>query len=421
VHAADIVKPEDFYRSAHQMVFRAIAKLVEAHSAVDLTTIKDVLARANDLDAVGGPAYLAALVDGVPRSTNVEHYARLVKDFARKRAAIARAGDVIEAAYTNDPDTTADDIIARAQQAMLELVDDRRAGFATMRELVDEGMESLERLQKHRDALPGLATGFYDLDTYTLGLQPSDLIVLAGRPGMGKTALALNIAEHVGCDAGRTVAVFSLEMSKAQLFMRLLAGRARVDGQRLKSGRLMQADYGKIAGAMEHLAPAPIFIDDSASIGLVEISARCRRLAADTGLDLVVIDYLQLMRTDEGRYTNREQAIARISRGLKVLAKDLRVPVIVLSQLSRATETRSNHRPQLSDLRESGAIEQDADVVLFVYRDEQYGGGDAFDAARSDSTAEIIIGKQRNGPCETVKCAYLKPFTRFENIARDAA
>jgi replicative DNA helicase len=420
VHAAGIVQPQDFFRSAHQMIFRAMASLAERNVAIDLTTIKDTLVRAGDLDAVGGPAYIAALVDGIPRSTNVEHYATLVRDYARKRAAIFAAGTIIESAYTNDPETTADDILSGAQQQLLALADDRTVGFSTMQQLVDEGMAALEALEKNRGALPGLPSGFPDLDELTCGFQPGNLIVVAGRPGMGKTSLALNIAEHVGV-TGRAVAGFSLEMSKQELFMRMLSGRARVDGQRIKGGRLSERDYGRIATAISALATAPIFIDDTASIALPDLSARCHRLAAERGLDLVFVDYLQLMKTDEGRSTNREQAIARLSRGLKRLAKDLHVPVIVLSQLSRAPETRSNHRPQLSDLRESGAIEQDADVVLFVYRDEQYrdGDADAFEAARADGTAEIIVGKQRSGPTGIVKVAYLKSFTRFESIARE--
>jgi replicative DNA helicase len=290
-----------------------------------------------------------------------------------------------------------------------------RSGFVRVGELVDSGYQLIEQLQNQRGAVTGVPAGFVDLDELTSGFQKSDLVIIAARPSMGKTSFALNIAVHGGVEAGKSVGVFSLEMSKEQLFLRMLTSEARVDAHRFRGGFLGEQDYARLVDAFARLHDAKIFIDDTPSAGILEMRAKARRLKLEHGLDMLVIDYLQLMQ-GRGRFENRQQELASISRSLKILAKELEVPILALSQLSRAPETRSDHRPQLSDLRESGALEQDADVVLFIYRDEMY----LVDGERNpdtEGTAEIIIGKQRNGPTGSVKLAFLKQYTRFENLA----
>jgi replicative DNA helicase len=289
-----------------------------------------------------------------------------------------------------------------------------------LRDLVQSSFTTIEKLQQHKGMVTGVPTGFVDLDEMTSGLQPSDLVLVAARPSMGKTSFVLNIAQHVGIHTDMTVGFFSLEMSKEQLFMRMLTGEARIDAHRFRSGYLNEKDYGRLSHALGTLAEARVYIDDTASIGVLEMRAKARRLQAEHGLNLLIIDYIQLMQ-GRGRFESRQAELASISRSLKGLAKELQVPVVALSQLSRAPETRSDHRPQLSDLRESGALEQDADVVMFIYRDEQYRDADGQPNQESEGVAEIIVGKQRNGPVGTVKLAFIKEHTRFENLAQGAA
>jgi replicative DNA helicase len=412
--AAEVIVPEDFFRDAHRRIYERMIELTDRNDPVDLVTLKDELVRVGDLEEVGGPAYISALTDGVPRSANVEHYARIVKEKSTLRRLIQSATDVLSRAYDaeEDPDTLLDD----AERSIFQIADDRmRSGFVRVGELVASGYQLIEQLQQHRGLVTGVPSGFVDLDEMTSGFQKSDLVIIAARPGMGKTSFVLNMALHCGIDAAKSVGIFSLEMSKEQLFMRMLTSEARVDAHRFRGGFLGEQDYARLVEGFGRLHDAKVFIDDTASIGILEMRAKARRLKLEHGLDMLVIDYLQLMQ-GRGRFDNRQQELASISRSLKILAKELEIPILALSQLSRATETRGDHRPQLSDLRESGALEQDADVVLFIFREDMYPveGEPNPDA---EGVAEIIIGKQRNGPTGSVRLAFLKQYTRFENLA----
>jgi replicative DNA helicase len=408
-HAAEYIDAGDFFRDAHRLIFDKMVALSERGQAIDLVTLKEELARAGLLEQVGGPAYIASLVDGVPRSTNVEHYARIIKEKATCRNLIFAAGRISDLAYEGEQD--ADLLLDEAERAIFEIADDRvRSGFVPLSTLVHQSFQAIENLQERRGLVTGVPTGFDELDAMTSGFQPSDLIIVAARPSMGKTSFTLNIAQHVGAQAGLTVGFFSLEMSKEQLFLRLLTSEARIDAHRFRSGYLSEQDYERLSHALNVLERSRVFIDDTASLGVLEMRAKARRLKAEHGLHLLIVDYIQLMQ-GRGRFENRQQELASISRSLKGLAKELNVPIVALSQLSRAPDARADHRPQLSDLRESGALEQDADVVLFIYREEQYERND-----QTEGIAEIIIGKQRNGPTGTVKLAFVKEHTRFENL-----
>jgi replicative DNA helicase len=415
--AAEVIDSGDFFRDAHRRIFDRMVKLSERSDAIDLVTLKDELSRSGELDEVGGPAYIAALVDGVPRSMNVEHYARIIKEKSTLRNLIFSANKILATAY--DGAEEADVILDQAEHAIFAIADDKvRDGFVSLRELAHSSLDTIEKLHARKELVTGVPTGFTDLDEMTSGLQQSDLIIVAARPSMGKTSLVLNIAQHVGTRTAMTVGFFSLEMSKEQLFMRLLTSEARIDAHRLRGGFLGERDWGRLSTAIGTLSEAKIFIDDTPSIGVLEMRAKCRRLAAEHGLHLVVIDYIQLMQ-GRGRFENRTLELASISRSLKGLAKELGVPIVVLSQLSRAPESRSDHRPQLSDLRESGALEQDADVVVFIYREDVY-QDKSQPPTDAQGVAELIIGKQRNGPTGVVKLAFIREFTRFENLALGA-
>src|SRR6266850_3031542 len=352
--AAEVIDSGDFFRDAHRRIFDKMVALSERNGAIDLITLKDELGRAGELDEVGGPAYITALVDGVPRSTNVEHYARIIKEKATLRNLIFSANKILATAYDGAED--ADVILDRAEHAICAIADDKvRDGFVSLRDLAHSSLDTIERLHARKELITGVPTGFTDLDEMTSGLQRSDLIIVAARPSMGKTSLVLNVAQHVGTKTDLTVGLFSLEMSKEQLFIRMLTAEARIDAHRLRSGFLGERDWGKLSQAIGTLSEAKIFIDDTPAIGTLEMRAKCRRLAAEHGLDLVIVDYIQLMQ-GRGRFENRTLELASISRSMKGLAKELNVPIVVLSQLSRAPESRSDHRPQLSDLRESGAL-----------------------------------------------------------------
>ncbi len=410
--AAQVIDGRDFYRDAHRRIFDRMVTLSERNEAIDFVTLKEELSRGGDLDDVGGPAYIASLVDGVPRATNVEYYARIVKEKATLRNLIYAANKILTNAYEADQEPEL--ILDEAESSIFAVADDRlKAGFVPMRDLVKESFPKIEQLFEHKRLVTGVPTGFIDLDEMTRGLQSGDLVIIAARPSMGKTSLVLNIAQHVAVQPNLTVGVFSLEMSKEALFIRLLTSEAQIDSHRLMSGAIGQKDYGRISHALETLSAMRLFIDDTANIGVLEMRAKSRRLQSEHGLSLLVLDYIQLM-TARGRYENRTLELASISRSLKGLAKELNIPIVVLSQLSRAPEARSDHRPQLSDLRESGALEQDADVVVLIYRDDAYNRDPNNPEA---GTAELIVAKQRNGPTGIVRLAFLREQTRFASLA----
>jgi replicative DNA helicase len=408
--AQEILKEGDFYREPHRKIFRAMSGLSEKSAAIDPVTVKEELARLGDLDAVGGPAYIASLVDGVPHSSNVEHYARIVKEKAILRNLIEAGGQIISTAYEEAVEV--EEVLDQSERLIFQIAQDQlRAGFVPMRTIADQSLKTIEQLAERRELVTGLPTGFPSLNEYTSGLQPSDLIVVAARPGMGKTSLALNIAQHASLREGRKVGIFSLEMAREQLFIRLLTGMARIDAHRLRTGRLTKEEWARLTAAFGELAGVDVFIDDTAGTSALEMRAKSRRLKLEQGLDLIIVDYLQLMH-GRARVENRTQEISEISRSLKELAKELKVPVIAVSQLSRAPEQRGgNRRPQLSDLRESGAIEQDADVVIFIYREELYK-----QTEENRGRAQLIIAKQRNGPIGTIDLAFIREYTRFEEL-----
>jgi replicative DNA helicase len=410
--AASVIDARAFFRDAHRRIFDRMVALSERSQPIDLVTLKEELERAGELDEVGGPAYIASLVDGVPRATNVEYYAKIVKEKATLRHLIFSANKILSNAY--EADQEADLILDEAESAIFAVADDRiKTGFIPMRDLVKESFPKIELLFEHKSLITGIATGFPEIDKMTRGFQRGDLIIVAARPSMGKTSLVLNIAQHVATSNG-VVGFFSLEMSKEQLFMRLLASEAKIDNYRLLSGQIGQKEYGNITHALETLSDAHLYIDDTAGVGVLEMRAKARRLQSEHGLDLLAVDYVQLM-TGRGRFENRTLELASISRSLKGLAKELNVPIVLLSQLSRAPEARSDKRPQLSDLRESGALEQDADVVILIFREEMY--KQTTEPAETDGIAELIVAKQRNGPTGIVKLAFLRQQTRFANLA----
>jgi replicative DNA helicase len=408
--AAELLSRDDFYREAHRRVFEAMANLAERSQPIDFVTLKEELTRMSALEMVGGPAYVASLVDGVPRITNIADWCRIIKEKAVLRNLIHASNRIVQAAYEAEDDPA--NILDQAEKAIFEIAEKRiRHGFVGIREIVKESFRTIDQLAQSQGAATGVPTGFVDLDDKTSGLQKGDLIIVAARPAMGKTSLCLNIAQHASIKGGETVGVFSLEMSKEQLVLRMLCSDARIDSHRLRTGRLTEKDWARLAKGYQDLSASKIFIDDSASSTPLEMRAKCRRLKAEYGLGLIIVDYLQLM-SGGGRIENRQQEIAGISRSLKGLAKELEVPIIALSQLSRAPEARTDRRPQLSDLRESGAIEQDADIVMFIYREDEHKP-----TPENQGIAEIIIGKQRNGPTGSVRLAFIKEFTRFENLA----
>jgi replicative DNA helicase len=407
----EFLSKDDFYSEAHRKIFRVMVELSDKNEPVDIITLSNALRDKNLLDSVGGTAYLASLVDNVPSAANAANYAKIAKEKAILRGLIGSATEIITSCY--DTGTDVDQILDRAEQSIFEISENKvRPAFHPIREIVKDSFRSIEDLYSRKELITGVPTGFEKIDDLTSGLQKSDLIIVAGRPSMGKTAFALNIAQFAAMETQTAVAIFSLEMSKEQLVFRLLASEAKVDSQRLRKGFLGETDWPKLTTAAGRLSEAPLFIDDTPAITVLEMKAKSRRLKADAGLGLIVVDYIQLMRAG-GYRDNREQEISEISRSLKALAKELKVPVIALSQLNRKVEDRTNRRPQMADLRESGAIEQDADVIAFIYRDEVYNKSED---NPEKGTAEIIIGKQRNGPTGTVKLAFLEKFTSFENL-----
>jgi replicative DNA helicase len=405
--AGETLTPEDFYGEAHRVVFEAMVALSEDDSPIDAVTVAERLERSGQLERAGGLGYLSTLMDGLPRALNVADYARIVKDKSSLRDLISSANTIITSAISGDEPT--DDIIDQAERRIFEIAEDKvKRGFLSIRDLAGETTHQLEELYERSGFVTGVPTGFKRLNNYTAGLQSGDLIIIAGRPSMGKTALALNIAQHVALRHDGSVGIFSLEMSTQQLVRRMISSEAQVDNQKINTGYLSKDELNSLINSLELLASKNIFVDDSANPSLLEMRSKARRLKAEHGLDLLIIDYLQLMSL--GRFENRNLEIGAISRALKGLAKELEVPVIALSQLSRAPEARSHHRPQLSDLRESGNLEQDADVVSFIYREELYNPDDP----SLEGEATLIIAKQRNGPVGDVPLVFLKQFTTFK-------
>jgi replicative DNA helicase len=412
----EILTRSDFYNEGHRKIFDAIVDLSDRGEPCDIVTLSSNLKDRQTLELVGGMAYLSLLVENITSAANIAYYARIVKEKAILRDLITTATEILHKTYNAGTDI--DSVLDEAEQAIFEISENKiRPSFHKIKDIVKDNFRELERIAERQDLITGVPTGFDKLDEITSGLQRSDLIIIAGRPSMGKTAFALNIAQNAALNSGVSVAIFSLEMSKEQLVFRMLSSEAKVDSQRLRKGFLGETDWQKLVKSCGDLSEASIYIDDSPAITVLEMKAKARRLKAETGLGLVILDYLQLMRGSAYK-ESREQEISEISRSLKALAKELSVPVIALSQLNRKVEDRTNRRPQMADLRESGAIEQDADVIAFIYRDEVYNKADD---NPEKGIAEIIIGKQRNGPTGTVKLAFLEKYTSFENLSRGDA
>ena len=409
--AVEALRPEDFYRNAHRVVFEAVRELTSQGEPVDTVTITDWLARRDRLDEVGGAAALHDLTVAVPTAANAAYYARIVRDKALLRRLIDAGTAVTKLGYEATDDARA--IVDRAESLVFEVAQTTSVSeYQRLGELLNQSFEQIENLAERSSEVTGLATGFDDLDRLTAGLQPQNLIVLAARPAMGKSSLALAVCHFASARLGEPAILFSLEMSKLEIVNRLLSSEARIDSSRLRTGRLEDTDWRKLGDALGTLADAPFFIDDTPSISLMEIRAKSRRLKQKQGLSLIVVDYLQLMQSHR-RVDSRQQEVAEISRGLKMLAKELDVPVIALSQLSRQPESRTDKRPQLADPRETGSIEQDADIVGFIYRDEVYD-----EDSPDKGIAELIIAKHRNGATGVVKLAFLGHLTKFANLAR---
>ena len=413
VRLADTLQEEDFYHEAHRWLYRAMLDLFQENVPIDVLTVNEWLKKKDRLDAIGGPAYLAELVGSVPTAAHVDYHARVVREKSILRALIRTATDIVTDSYEADEDVAT--LLDRAERSILEVSQGKAtSGFADLQSVLKDSFRQLEALSARKDPITGLPSGFGDLDRQTAGLQPSDLIIIAGRPSMGKTTLALNIAAHAGMRTGKPIAVFSLEMSKEQMALRMLCAEAKVDSAKLRTGFLAGNDWSLLTAAAGDLSgQANIFIDDTPMQTALDIRAKARRLRSEQGdLGLVIIDYLQLMQ-GRSRAENRQQEISDITRALKALARELHVPVVALSQLSRAVEQRRPPKPQLSDLRESGAIEQDADVVALLYRDEVYN-----EDSDERGVAEVNIAKHRNGPTGTLRLAFRGEFTRFDNLAR---
>ena len=404
----DMVTPQDFYKREHQLIFTTMLDLYEKNHPIDLVTLSDALTHREELEAVGGINYLMELAEVVPSSAHVQHYARIVKEKAVLRHLIRASNDILTLCYEGSQEV--EDLLDEAERLIFSVSEMKtQRDFIDSKILLKEAIKSLEELSRKKKSVTGIPTGFQELDRLTAGFQPSDLIIIAARPSMGKTALALNIAQHVAIKEGKSVAIFSLEMSREQLALRMLSSLAKVPSHKLRTGILSANDWKKVIRAANKLSDAPIFVDDTPALSVLEIRAKARRLMSEKGLNLIVIDYLQLMR-GRSKTESRQQEISEISRSLKGLAKELNVPVLALSQLSRAVESRQDKKPQLSDLRESGAIEQDGDLILFIYRPEVYKP----EKPEYRGIAEIIVGKQRNGPTGTFKLTFLKEYTTFE-------
>jgi len=407
----EVVVADDFYRGGHRKIYQAIIDLYQRNEPSDIVTITTAMKAGGTLEEVGGASYLSSLVERVPSAANAASYAKIVRDKAVLRHLINGATEIAELGYRGEGNV--DEFVDAAEKIVFDVAQKRISkGFAPIKDIVKDSFKAIEQLYEKKELITGVATGYGELDKMTCGFQPSDLIIIAGRPSMGKTAFALNVVENAAVDSGIVCAVFSLEMSKEQLVQRMLCSRAEVDASKLRGGFLAESDWPRLTRAAGLLSEAPIFIDDTPAMNVLEIRAKARRLQREQNLGMIVIDYMQLMQ-GIGRIESREREISEISRALKGLAKELHVPVVALSQLNRGVEARQDKRPMLSDLRESGAIEQDADVIAFIYRDEMY-NKESPDVGK----AEIIVGKQRNGPTGKAMLAFRSNITRFDDLAK---
>ena len=410
----EVMGVDDFYREAHRKIFRAMLSLSEKREPIDLITLTDSLRGRSELQDIGGASYLAELVDRVPSAANIANYARIVREKAVMRSLISVSTEITERCYGGQDDIEA--FLDEAERLIFDVSEQRvRPAFYKVGDMIMDTVKTIEQLHERKELVTGVPTGFLDLDRMTAGLQPSDLVIIGARPSMGKTALVLNIAQHVALQYNMGVGVYSLEMSKEQLMLRMLCSEARVDLVKVRTGYLGERDFPRLAMAAGRLAEAPIFIDDTPAQNVLEMRAKSRRLKREADVGLIIIDYLQLMRGLTAQ-ENRTQELSEISRSLKALAKELNVPIVALSQLNRQVELRGDKhkRPVMSDIRESGSIEQDADVIMFIYRDEMYNA-----ESPDEGTAEVIISKQRNGPTGTVRLAFRREYTRFENLVED--
>lgn len=411
--AMELLIDEDFYNERHRIIYRAMQDLYRENSAIDLITLKNKLEQSGALEGIGGLAYLGQIAASVPSSVNAKNYAQIVKERVMYRRFISIGENMVNHGY--DMDMPISELSEEVEQSVFKILSNQGGkDFTHIHDVLLETYEDIERIAGNQGGITGVPTGFADLDRMTTGLQPTDLVLLGARPSMGKSAFALNIVQHAAVREHKVCAIFSLEMSKKQCANRLLCAEALVDSEKVRSGQLENEDWEKLLGALAPLSEAPIYMDDTPGITLAELRSKCRKLKLEKGLDLIMIDYLQLMSGSRGSSgDNRQQEISDISRGLKALAREMQAPVLALSQLSRALESRSDRRPMLSDLRESGAIEQDADVVMFLYRDEYYNKD-----SQDHNIAEVIIAKQRNGSTGTVKLAWLGQYTKFANLDR---
>lgn len=408
--ALEVLKAEDFYREDNKLIFEAIVNLYNRAEPVDIITLKTELQSMKQLDAVGGLEYIAQLPDKVPTTANVEQYIKIVEEKSALRALIKTANDLINLGY--DQTQEVEDILDTAEKRIFDVIQNRnQKGYSAIKDILVDSFTELEQLYNQKQHITGIPTGFADLDYITAGLHPSDLVIVAARPAMGKSAFALNIATNAAVRANTGVAIFSLEMSKEQMTNRILCSEAMVDSNKVRTGKIEDDDWTKLAEASGALSAAQIFIDDTPGISVMEIRAKCRKLKLEKNIGLVVIDYIQLVQGSSKKNSSREQEISEISRSLKILAKEIGVPVIALSQLSRSVEQRPDHRPMLSDLRESGAIEQDADIVMFLYRDDYYN-----EDSEKKNIAEVILAKHRAGSTGTVELAWLGSYTKFANL-----
>ncbi len=410
----EILNPDDFYKESHGIIYSTMVDLFEKNEPQDLITVHNELAKNGKLEAAGGALYLAELTETVPVASNIDYYARIVRDKAVLRRLIQKSSDIATMCYEEAGDI--DDILESAESAIFELSQSKiKQAFNPLKDVLKTSIRRVEELYEKKELITGIPSGFGDLDKLTAGFQPSDLIIIAGRPSMGKTAFALNIAQYAAVERAVPSAIFSLEMSKEQLALRMLCSEAMVDAHKVRTGFLGKEDWPRLINAAGSLSQAPIFIDDTPALSVLEMRAKARRLKSDQDIGLIIVDYLQLMQGRAGT-ERREQEISEISRSLKAMAKELDVPVLALSQLNRKVEDRPNKRPQMSDLRESGAIEQDTDVIMFIYRDEVYNRSEE---NPKRGKAEIIIAKQRNGPTGTVLLAFVGKYSSFGNLANE--